>query len=661
MFQKPLSALAICAIFGLSACGQDTTEDQGPATPDGIDKLATPDGKADAFNFANDPTRFRQTLNYKFDELPSSGEVANIPWTDYYWAAYEDGTNNRWQGPKTLSPAEKYDQAFNGWVPKEGFMELKPYNTDTCEWDDEYYSSLGPAASWADKNRGNWRAHNGIDDDRDGVSDKDECAQKGDGPKDWDGIEGWFGICHAWAPAALLELEPLSAVEHNGVKFEVSDMKALLTEQYDRTSAYGIGERCNTDDKQWELDEDGRIKDKSCADMNPGALHVIVTNFIGVNKQGFVLERTPDYEVWNQPVRGYEITEQKEVSLQEAYELLDIEGQDLSKGNGVLVQGVEEQSQHAAAILRVANESSLSILDDDAGLYSNEARSIIETRQGPDKKLGTADDVTFTTLQQLDDVKYVGERAIGRMLGFAVNSGYIKQDYKYNPKAERFVKVRMALKWITEQHPSKNRTDTIIDRYTNTDVYDYILELDAEGKILGGEYFGRSKTEHADFIWLPVRTSGGNSSVSLEQIRKLVKESREAVLGTPNVETTGKLYTSNNVVSIPDASTDGASDAITVSDKGRVRKVTVNANISHTYRGDLKLFLRHGAIEHELFNGESIAAGERSADNVTIEDLAIEAFNNSEADGEWTLVAYDTMRIDTGSIENWSITLDLEQ
>lgn len=660
MSKTPLYALVATALFGLAACGQDPADDaQSVITPDGVNKLETAQGKADAFNFANDPTRFRKTLNYKFDELPTAGEVANIPWTDYYWASYEDGTNNRWQGKNTLSPAEKYDQAFNDWSPKEGFMALKPYNPDTCEWDDEYYTSLGPAATWADKNRGNWRAHNGVDDDRDGVSDKDECAQSGTGPKDWDGIEGWFGICHAWAPAALLELEPLSAVEENGVTFDVSDMKALLTEQYDRTSAYGIGERCNTDDKEWEFDEDGRIKDRACADMNPGALHVIVTNFIGVNKQGFVLERTPDYEVWNQPVRGYEITEQREVSLQEAYELLDIEGKDLAKGNGVVVQDVEEESEHARAILRVANESSLTVLDQDAGLYANEAKSIIEYRSGADKKLGTSDDVTIKTLQELDDIKYVGSRAFGRLLGFAVNNGFIKQDYKYNPAAERFVKVRLALKWITEQHPSKDRSDTLIDRYTRTDVYDYILELDADGKVLGGEYFGTSKKEHADFIWLPVRTNGGNPNVSLDKVRQLVKKSREAVLGTPNTETTTKRYTSEEVVAIPDADPKGAESNIQVADNGRVRKVTVNLNIGHTYRGDLKVYLRHGAIQHLIFDGST--STDRSADNVTLEGFTLDAFNNSEAQGTWTIAAYDSMSADTGSIERWDLSLELEQ
>ena len=112
--------------------------------------------------------------------------------------------------------------AFNGWRPSSQFFQLRPLTRENCAsgaWDPEYYEQLGPAARrWSDW-KGNGRARNGVDDDGDGRID--ECD-------DLDGIEEWWGSCHAWVPASMLEKEPLEAVEYNGVRFEVSDIKALL-------------------------------------------------------------------------------------------------------------------------------------------------------------------------------------------------------------------------------------------------------------------------------------------------------------------------------------------------------------------------------------------------------------------------------------------------
>lgn len=658
---KYLLLLSIAALSTTIACGSDTTPEAEEQTADGVDKFASASAKADAFNRINNPDRFQKRINYKFDELPLSGEIANTPWTATYWPTYEDGINARWQGKDVLSPAEKYDKAFNNWEPDAAFMALKPFDPSTCEWDDAYYEGLGPAAKYADRYKGNFRAHNGIDDDGDGVADKDECSTHENGITDYDGIETWFGLCHAWAPAALLEPEPLSSVTREGVKFDVSDLKALMISMYDRTSAYGIGARCNIAAKEFEFDEDGRIKQESCFDMNPGAIHAIITNFIGINKQGFVLERTIDYEVWNQPVRGYEIREQEEISMQDAYTLLDIDDPDanLSEGNGIVIQGVEEDSKHAEIILRAANTLTLAQLDDDARLYKNEAKFIIEYRAGDDGRLNTRDDKTIRTLEELDDIKYVGKRAFGRLLGYALTNGYVNKNYKYNQNAERFVRVKMALNWITEQSPSVDRTDDQIDRYTRTDVYDYILELDADGNILGGEYFGRSKREHADFIWLPISTGQANPGIKIDTVRSMINESRDNVMGGGNA-TTGKTYTSTERLSIPDANDDGVSSVISVPDSGVVRGLKVNLNISHTYRGDIMVALQHGAVQQVIYDGRELPAGERSSDDVVLKDFEVIGFNRNELKGDWTLVVHDMMRQDVGTIEEWSMSFDVE-
>ena len=43
-----------------------------------------------------------------------------------------------------------------------------------------------------------------------------------------------------------------------------------------------------------------------CEDTNPGAFHVVLTNFIGRLNRSFIIDKTRDLEVWNQPVYSYE-------------------------------------------------------------------------------------------------------------------------------------------------------------------------------------------------------------------------------------------------------------------------------------------------------------------------------------------------------------------
>jgi len=55
-------------------------------------------------------------------------------------------------------------------------------------------------------------------------------------------------------------------------------------------------------------------KDPACSDTNAGAFHIVMANQLGIMKEGFLMDKTRDAEVWNQPVykfdseiKGYEI------------------------------------------------------------------------------------------------------------------------------------------------------------------------------------------------------------------------------------------------------------------------------------------------------------------------------------------------------------------
>jgi subtilisin-like proprotein convertase family protein len=559
-----MSGLAAAMVIFGAGCAEDADEAQGAdvVTPDNQGKTL-PSGKADAWNWRNDPRGFRTELEFSYDKLPKRGATAQNPWVDTYWPMYQDGINARWQGKNELSPAEKYDVAFNGWTASEDFMKLKPFNEDTCEWDDAYYQGLGPAAKWISQYKGNATARNGRDDDGDGIADKDECKSTVDGKTNeakLDGVESWWGICHAWAPASLMEQEPLSAVTEAGVTFSVSDLKGLLTQQYDKSQSYLVGGRCN--DKDVKRDEvSGRIITEECRDLNAGSWHVLVSNLLGINQKGFVVELVYNYEVWNHPMFRYVIDEERELTVAEAHELL-----------------------------KVAEAPA---------------------------------DGTF----------------------------------KYNKDATKLIEIRMTIDYLVEQYPSPTRTDTIVGRYTQQQEYHYILEIDAAGKVLGGEWVGESITAHPDFVWMAVKSVQANPSLDPAKVRELVKKSRAQVLGDdmmPVVQS--KTYASMGSATIPDNKPEGVDSTIVVDAAGSVTSIKLDLDIKHTYRGDLFVELRHGGIVRAVFDGRNIADGWQ--DDVKLTAQVVEGYEGAKAEGEWTLHVYDMAAQDKGVLNAWSLTVE---
>ena len=316
-----IAGLGLSLVTSLVGCAADGADEE--CLPGDIDCAdASGGGKTDAWDSENDPRYFASNLEYKLSSLPKKGNLTKpvwkdryptamastpVAWADTYWPSSEGSHNHRWMGATTKSPMEKYDAAFNN-APGCDTQPSKIYGEGAKAAWDTYYNCAGPAAKWQMKSfQGISKMHNGIDDNGDGTVDD----YGSDRNKGIDGIQGWWGTCHAWAPAALMSPEPQHAVTLNGVKFEIADIKALTQNIYDRTSAVMLGGRCNNEEINHDVN--GSANDE-CSDVNPGALHVIMTNFLGIRQAPLVEDRTANYEVWNQPVLGYEITQQREVS-----------------------------------------------------------------------------------------------------------------------------------------------------------------------------------------------------------------------------------------------------------------------------------------------------------------------------------------------------------
>jgi subtilisin-like proprotein convertase family protein len=111
----------------------------------------------------------------------------------------------------------------------------------------------------------------------------------------------------------------------------------------------------------------------------------------------------------------------------------------------------------------------------------------------------------------------------------------------------------------------------------------------------------------------------------------------------------GHYTASGGPIAIPDNSATGVESTIQVADHGTISSLSVTVDITHSYRGDLKVVLVHGDRQHSLHDR---AGG--SQDNLR-ETFVVDAFDGEDVNGAWKLVVTDTARADTGSLVTWSM------
>lgn len=535
-----------------------------PGDKDCADATAS-GGKGDAWDSKNDPRYFASNLEYKLASLPKKGFLEKpvwkdrypnalpetpVAWADTYWPSAEGSHNHRWMGASVKSPLEKYDAAFNN-APGCETQPSRIYGQGAKAAWDTYYNCAGPAAKWQMKNfQGISRMHDGIDNNGDGVVDD----YGSDYSKGIDGIQGWWGTCHAWTPASLMMPEPQHAVTLNNQRFEVADIKALTQNIFDRTSAVMLGGRCNNEEISHDVNGSAN---EDCADVNAGALHVIMTNFLGLRQAPLVEDRTANYEVWNQPVLGYEVTKQAEISKTKANEC-------------------------------------------------------------------------------------VGNTTAG-------------SSWTYNPSAKKLYEVRMTVTYLSESGAETRPVGWMNN--TSEDDYHYILELNDEGKVLGGRYCKDTTNTHIDFLWSPTGSnSPSNPNVDVNKVKQLIKLSVEPEQNDGgNTGGTTRDFPVTPNVSIPDAATAGINIDIPVTGVTAPKGLAVSVDITHSYRGDLVLtLLKNGTAVKTLVKNQG-----GSADNLVETYTLTAAEIGSDVNTRWTLNVADTQSIDTGKVNKVTLSFTL--
>ncbi|HUH02031.1 MAG TPA: proprotein convertase P-domain-containing protein [Kofleriaceae bacterium] len=115
-------------------------------------------------------------------------------------------------------------------------------------------------------------------------------------------------------------------------------------------------------------------------------------------------------------------------------------------------------------------------------------------------------------------------------------------------------------------------------------------------------------------------------------------------------DTTAQTFTSSDTpVAIPDNNAVGASSTLTVAASGTIRALSATVDISHTYRGDLKVVLYRG--EQSVVLHDRTGGGQ---DDLQV-TVPVTAFDGTDMNGAWKLVVVDSAAQDVGTINGWSI------
>lgn len=334
-----------------------------------------------------------------------------LPYSSTYWPMVDGGIDGRWHSANEQSPLEKYCSLY--------LNNDKIKMNQTREW---VYKNQGPGVP---------------------------------------GVADWFGICQGWAGSGVAEMPPhrdvwVRSIKRAGthqpsqqyltvectpqqvatanvtgcVHMLTGDITGLISESYASGDSVFIGQRCDVDQKDFVLDQFGRVSvnvtsgrtrtvSTTKCRSNPATLFLTATNFIGKAQTGFVINCVNNNEVWNQAAYAYRILSYRNITFEQGTYLVD-----------------ENETLNQTTIINTTT-------------------------------------------------------------------------WRFNPAAKSLKQVRMTLLWAVETASPPVGIPTL--RTAQGD-YDFILELNANGTVIGGEWLYDSKLDHPPFYWVPIEPARDGDS-----------------------------------------------------------------------------------------------------------------------------------------------------
>lgn len=205
-------------------------------------------------------------------------------WSGSYWPQFQGSLAVRYNDP-LMKPLVEQDYKVQ-WKAYKAVFDVNPAysyaNTDVLSPAEKYDLLVGDPEMSLTKY--SW-----------------ELGQKNGGETSGK-VPTWRGICDGWSSASQMMPRPVKDVvltDPNGksIRFFPEDIKALGSLLYARAQVAPvfIGKRC--------ISPIAAL----CGDTNPAVFHLSLVNRVGALGKSFIADVSPGREVWNYPVKSYEI------------------------------------------------------------------------------------------------------------------------------------------------------------------------------------------------------------------------------------------------------------------------------------------------------------------------------------------------------------------
>jgi hypothetical protein len=205
-------------------------------------------------------------------------------WSGSYWPHFQGSVASRYRDPSFI-PLIKDEVQYSKL--KEAY-EKKPLlsyeNTDNLSPAEKYDLLVGDHA----------------------MTLTNYAWELGKKTKKGDKVATWRGLCDGWSSASQMMPRPkhpvtVAAEDGQKITFFPEDIKALGTLLYAKAQKNPIflGKRCYSSLLGFT---------KACNEVNPGAFTLALINRVGVLKKSFIGDIAPGGQVWNYPVKKYDLT-----------------------------------------------------------------------------------------------------------------------------------------------------------------------------------------------------------------------------------------------------------------------------------------------------------------------------------------------------------------
>jgi subtilisin-like proprotein convertase family protein len=174
-------------------------------------------------------------------------------------------------------------------------------------------------------------------------------------------------------------------------------------------------------------------------------------------------------------------------------------------------------------------------------------------------------------------------------------------------------------------------TDRIEDASTDPQLGNALGAYDASGH---SQWFGRGKV---------------NAFRAVTEAKRRLP----APTGQPN------RVTSEPGLVVPDNNPQGIEDTITISQAVSLSAISVEVDITHTFRGDLRVTLTSPTGSQAVLHNRSGGSADNlvaTYDATTLPALA--SLLGTSAAGDWKLAVQDLAPIDTGRLNSWALTIE---